>query len=39
MRYAVTGAAGFVGSHLAEALVVAGHDVVGFNTPLPIASY
>src|SRR4051812_5519093 len=29
MRYAVTGAAGFVGSHLAESLVAAGHDVVG----------
>lgn len=29
MRYVVTGAAGFIGSHLAEALVEAGHDVVG----------
>jgi UDP-glucuronate 4-epimerase len=29
MQYAVTGAAGFVGSHLAEALVAAGHDVTG----------
>ena len=29
MRYIVTGAAGFIGSHLAEALVGAGHDVVG----------
>lgn len=29
MRYAVTGAAGFIGSHLAEALQEAGHDVVG----------
>ena len=29
MRYVVTGAAGFVGSHLAEALVADGHDVVG----------
>jgi nucleoside-diphosphate-sugar epimerase len=28
-RYLVTGAAGFVGSHLADALVEAGHDVVG----------
>lgn len=27
----VTGAAGFVGSHLAEALVAAGHDVVGLD--------
>ncbi len=31
MRYAVTGAAGFIGSHLAEALVAAGHDVVGID--------
>jgi UDP-glucuronate 4-epimerase len=31
MRYAVTGAAGFIGSHLAEALASAGHDVVGFD--------
>src|SRR6266699_6865986 len=29
MRYAVTGAAGFIGSHLAETLVGAGHAVVG----------
>jgi UDP-glucuronate 4-epimerase len=29
MRYVVTGAAGFIGSHLADALVAAGHDVVG----------
>ncbi len=32
MRYAVTGAAGFIGSHLAEALVAAGHDVVGLDS-------
>ncbi len=32
MRYAVTGAAGFIGSHLAEALVAAGHDVVGIDS-------
>jgi nucleoside-diphosphate-sugar epimerase len=31
MRYAVTGAAGFIGSHLAEALTIAGHEVVGFD--------
>ena len=29
MRYLVTGAAGFVGSHLSETLRSAGHDVVG----------
>ena len=29
MRYVVTGAAGFIGSHLAEALVSAGHEVSG----------
>jgi nucleoside-diphosphate-sugar epimerase len=32
MRYAVTGAAGFIGSHLAETLIAAGHDVVGFDS-------
>src|SRR5262249_61917139 len=31
MRYAVTGAAGFIGSHLAGALVAAGHEVVGID--------
>jgi nucleoside-diphosphate-sugar epimerase len=31
MRYVVTGAAGFIGSHLAEALQAAGHDVVGID--------
>ena len=31
MRYLVTGAAGFIGSHLAEALLAAGHDVVGLD--------
>jgi UDP-glucuronate 4-epimerase len=32
MRYAVTGAAGFIGSHLAEALQLAGHEVVGIDS-------
>ena len=31
MRYGVTGAAGFIGSHLAEALAAAGHEVVGID--------
>jgi len=31
MRFAVTGAAGFVGSHLAEALAAGGHEVVGID--------
>jgi nucleoside-diphosphate-sugar epimerase len=31
VRYIVTGAAGFIGSHLAEALGDAGHDVVGID--------
>ena len=31
MRYVVTGAAGFIGSHLAEALVEDGHEVVGID--------
>jgi UDP-glucuronate 4-epimerase len=31
MRYVVTGAAGFIGSHLAEALQNAGHEVLGID--------
>ena len=31
MRYVVTGAAGFIGSHLAERLLADGHDVVGLD--------
>lgn len=31
MKVAVTGAAGFIGSHLSEALVAAGHEVVGID--------
>lgn len=30
-RYVVTGAAGFIGSHLAEALAARGHEVVGID--------
>ena len=32
MRYLVTGAAGFIGSHLLDALAAAGHDVVGIDS-------
>jgi nucleoside-diphosphate-sugar epimerase len=28
MRYVVTGAAGFIGSHLTDSLLADGHDVV-----------
>jgi nucleoside-diphosphate-sugar epimerase len=31
VKYAVTGAAGFIGSHLAEALLAAGHEVLGID--------
>src|SRR6058998_402479 len=32
MRLIVTGAAGFIGSHLAETLVSQGHEVVGIDS-------
>ena len=32
MKYVVTGAAGFIGSHLATALMAAGHDVIGLDS-------
>jgi nucleoside-diphosphate-sugar epimerase len=32
VRYVVTGAAGFIGSHLGEALAGAGHEVVGIDS-------
>jgi nucleoside-diphosphate-sugar epimerase len=35
MRCVVTGAAGFIGSHLSEALLAAGHDVVGLDAFVP----
>src|SRR3954449_11895561 len=35
MRVLVTGAAGFIGSHLCERLLVEGHTVVGIDSFLP----
>ena len=32
MRFVVTGAAGFIGSHLAETLLAAGHEVVSVDS-------
>jgi UDP-glucuronate 4-epimerase len=32
MKYVVTGAAGFIGSHLGEALLAAGHEVLGVDS-------
>ncbi len=35
MRHLVTGAAGFIGSHLAERLIAQGHEVVGVDCFMP----
>lgn len=35
MKILITGSAGFIGSHLAEALVTSGHEIVGIDSFLP----
>src|SRR5215813_8000211 len=35
MKYVVTGAAGFIGSHLCERLLDQGHDVTGVDAFIP----
>ena len=35
MRLVVTGAAGFIGSHLCDRLLAAGHEVVGIDGYVP----
>ena len=34
-KVVVTGAAGFIGSHLSEELIAQGHDVVGIDAFIP----
>lgn len=37
MRVLLTGAAGFIGSHIAEVAIAAGHEVIGLDNYLPAA--
>ncbi len=37
MRILLTGAAGFIGSHIAEVAIAAGHEVIGLDNYLPAA--